>query len=205
MKFKIGGLSPQEDVERVSRAREAGGNNFALAVDANQGWTPAEAVNFAKRAEDLNIMWFEEPCQWQNDRKAMRDVRYMGGIPVCAGQSELSAGGCRDLFETGAVDFCNFDASWSGGPTEWRRVAGMARSYDVKMAHHEEPQVAAHLLASVSNGTFLENFHPTRDPMWHQIVANRPSLKEGRIALPMGPGLGWELDEDFIERYRISL
>ena len=204
MKFKVGGLSPAEDVKRVRLARNAGGADFALAVDANQGWTPAEAVRFAQLADDLNIMWFEEPCQWQNDRKAMRDVRYMGGIPVCAGQSEFSAGGCRDLFEAGAVDFCNFDASWSGGPTEWRRVAAMALSYDVKMAHHEEPQVAAHLLASVSNGTFLENFHPDRDPIWHGIIANRPSLHDGYMRLPDGPGLGWELDHDFIERYRID-
>lgn len=204
MKFKIGGLSPEEDVVRVRRARKAGGDSFSLAVDANQGWTPPEAIRFAKAAEDLNIMWFEEPCRWQNDRKAMRDVRYMGGIPVCAGQSEFSAGGCRDLFEAGAVDFCNFDASWSGGPTEWRRVAAMAGTYDVKMAHHEEPQVAAHLLASISNGTFLENFHPTRDPIWHGLVANRAQLKNGRMQLPEGPGLGWQLDEDFIKKYQIS-
>lgn len=204
MKFKIGGLSPKEDVARVRQAREAGGPSFALAVDANQGWTPSEAVQFAKLAEGLNIMWFEEPCRWHNDRKAMRDVRYMGGIPVCAGQSEFSAGGCRDLFEAGAVDYCNFDSSWSGGPTEWRRVASIARTYDVKMAHHEEPQVAAHLLASVSNGTFLENFHPDRDPIWHGIIANKPKLQGGYLSLPEGSGLGWELDEDFIQRYRVS-
>lgn len=204
MKFKVGGLTPEEDAVRVREARAAAGDNFAIAVDANQGWTPMQAIRFARLVEDCNIMWFEEPCQWQNDRRAMRDVRLAGGIPVCAGQSEFSAAGCRDLMETGSIDYCNFDSSWSGGPTEWRRVAGMATVFDVNMAHHEEPQVAAHLLASIPNGTYLEYFHPQRDPIWHNLIANRPELSEGRVKLPTGPGLGWVLDEDYIKTYRIA-
>lgn len=204
MKFKIGGLSPDEDAKRFKRARKAGGDDFRIAVDANQGYTPADAIRFSQLVADDNLLWFEEPCQWQNDRKAMRDVRYAGSVPVCAGQSEFSAAGCRDLMETGSIDFCNFDSSWSGGPTEWRRVAGMATVYDVKMAHHEEPQVAAHLLASIPHGTYLEYFHPKRDPIWHNIIANRPKLNAGRIQLNDNPGLGWELDRGYIEKYRIS-
>jgi L-alanine-DL-glutamate epimerase-like enolase superfamily enzyme len=80
----------------------------------------------------------------------------------------------------------------------------MATAYDVRMAHHEEPQIAAHLLASISHGTYLENFHPQRDPIWHNLVANRPALSGGRLQLPQAPGLGWELDEDYIARYRID-
>ena len=204
MKFKVGGLSPEEDVLRVREARRAAGDDFALAVDANQGWTPAQAIRFAQLAEDCNLLWFEEPCQWQNDRRAMRDVRLASGTPVCAGQSEFSAAGCRDLMEAGSIDFCNFDSSWSGGPTEWRRVAGMATVYDVRMAHHEEAHVAAHLLASIPHGTYLEYFHPQRDPIWHNLIANRPTLKDGRITLTDRPGLGWDLDQDYIAKYRIS-
>ena len=44
-------------------------------------------------------------------------------FPVCAGQSEHSPEACRDLMEHGAIDVCNFDASWSGGYTNWRRMA----------------------------------------------------------------------------------
>jgi L-alanine-DL-glutamate epimerase-like enolase superfamily enzyme len=204
MKFKVGGLSPEEDAERVREARRAAGDDFALAVDANQGWTPDRAIRFAKLVEDCNLLWFEEPCQWQNDRRAMRDVRLGAGVPVCAGQSEFSAAGCRDLMESGSIDFCNFDSSWSGGPTEWRRVAGMATVYDVRMAHHEEAHVAAHLLASIPHGTYLEYFHPQRDPIWHNLIANRPALKDGHITLTDRPGLGWDLDQDYIAKYRIS-
>ena len=204
MKFKIGGLTPEEDILRVREARRAGGDDFSLAVDANQAWTPDEAIRFSRMAEDLELLWFEEPCQWQNDRRSMREVRARGPIPVCAGQTEFSAAGCRDLMELGSVDFCNFDSSWSGGPTEWRRVAAMATTYDVRMAHHEEPHVAAHLLASIPHGTYLEYFHPQRDPIWHNIIANAPHLSGGTIALSDRPGLGWELDADYIDRYRVT-
>lgn len=204
MKFKIGGLTPEQDAVRFREARKAAGPDFKLAVDANQGWTPADAIRFARLVDDCDIMWFEEPCVWQNDRRAMRDVRLAAGVPVCAGQSEFSAAGCRDLMESGSIDFLNFDSSWSGGPTEWRRAAAIATVYDVRMAHHEEPQAASHLLASIPHGTYLEYFHPQRDPIWHNIIANRPELKNGHIELPTGPGLGWELDLDYIEKYRIE-
>jgi D-galactarolactone cycloisomerase len=204
MKFKVGGLSPEEDAKRFRMAREAAGDDFVLVTDANQSWTPREAIHFAQLVADCDLHYFEEPCRWHNDRRAMRDVRYSAGVRVCAGQSEFSAGGCRDLMEEGAIDVCNFDASWSGGPTEWRRVAAMALSFDVAMTHHEEPQVGSHLLASIPHGTFVDTFHPDRDPIWHHLIANRPPIVDGTIELPRGPGLGWELDQDFIERYRVS-
>jgi len=204
LKFKVGGRTPAEDAARFRVAREAAGPDFVLAADANQGWSPAEAIRFARLVADDDLAWFEEPCRWANDRRAMRDVRYAAGVRVCAGQSEYSAAGCRDLMADGAIDICNFDASWSGGPTEWRRAAAIALAYDVAMGHHEEPQVASHLLASVPHGQYVECFHPDRDPIWWNLVANRPRLSDGWLDLPTRPGLGWELDLDYVERHRVS-
>lgn len=205
MKFKVGGRSAEEDAKRFIEARKAAGDDFVLIADANQGYTPDQAVRFARLVEDYNLFYFEEPCRWHNDRRAMRDVRYRSGARLCAGQSELSAGGCRDLMVESAIDFCNFDGSWSGGPTEWRRVAAMALSFDVKMCHHEEAHIGGHLLASIPHGTFADTMPADRDPIWNNMIANRPDVIEGHITLPELPGLGWELDKDFIEKYRISV
>ncbi len=204
MKFKVGGADPVTDAARFRQAREAAGPDFVLAADANQGFTRDDAIRFARLVEDLDLHWFEEPCRWHNDRRAMRDVRMMAGVRVCAGQSEFGIGGVRDLMVEGAIDFCNFDSSWSGGPTEWRRAAAMALAFDVQMAHHEEPQASSHLLASIPHGGFVECFHPDRDPIWWNLIANRPPLVDGRIALSSRPGLGWELDLDYIERHRVA-
>lgn len=203
-KFKVGGLSPKEDASRVEAVREVAGDQFVITVDANQGYTLQEALDFCARVADFRIRWFEEPCIWTNDRRDLREVRARGGIQVCAGQSEYSPAGCRDLMEAGAIDVCNFDASWSGGVTNWLRMAGLAHIYNVQLAHHEEPQVAAHLLASQPGGTYLEVFHPDRDPIWWNLIVNRPKLEQGQIRLPDSPGFGWELADDFIERYRID-
>ena len=205
IKFKVGGLSPEDDAVRLRRARRAAGSDFIICADANQGWTRAQAMRFAREVEDCDLHWLEEPCKWAGDRDAMRDVRMITGVPVCAGQSELSAAGCRELMEAGSIDVCNFDSSWSGGPTEWRRVAAIAHSYGVAMGHHEEPQVASHLLAAIPHGTLVECFHPDRDPIWWHLPANRPSLRDGQLELGVQPGLGWELDMDFVERYRVDL
>ena len=205
IKFKVGGLSPEDDAVRLRRARTAAGADFIICADANQGWTREQAIRFARAVEDCDLHWLEEPCKWAGDREALRDVRMIAGVPVCAGQSELSAAGCRELMAAGAIDVCNFDSSWSGGPTEWRRVAAIAHSYGVAMGHHEEPQVASHLLAAIPHGTLVECFHPDRDPIWWHLPANRPSLRDGHLELGLQPGLGWELDMDFVERYRVGL
>lgn len=202
MKFKVGGATPEVDAARIRAAREAAGDDFFICIDANQGYTVPEAVELSKRVADLDIQWFEEPVRWQNDRVSLRDVRFRGELPVCAGQTEFSPTGCRALMEAGAIDVCNFDASWSGGPTAWRRTAAIAHSFDVKMGHHEEPQVSSHLLASQPHGTVSECFHPDRDPFWWNLIANRPQMEGGELVLGNRPGLGWDLDWDYIDRHR---
>ncbi len=64
LKLKVGGLEPEQDAARVRLAREAGGEGFVLAADANQGWTPQQAIRFSRMVEDCDLVWLEEPCRW---------------------------------------------------------------------------------------------------------------------------------------------
>ena len=206
MKFKVGARTPKEDADRLRRARDHAGGDFLFVVDANQGYTVPEALAFlaAVRAEGIELRWFEEPTRWHADFRGLRDVRYRGNVDVAAGQSEISRVGMREMMAAGAIDVCNYDASWGGGPTEWRRIAALASAYDIQLGHHEEAQVAAHLLASQPHGTYVEAFSPARDPIFWQMLENRPALIDGNFPLSERPGLGWVLDEAFIERYRMD-
>jgi D-galactarolactone cycloisomerase len=206
MKFKIGGMTPEEDIERLKIAREAAGPDFHFMVDANQGYELHDAIRFVRLAEaaGITLRWFEEPVRWYNDRRWLRDVRLATGIPVTAGQSENSINGARDLIAAGAVDYCNFDSSWSGGPTIWRRVAGVAAAFGVRMAHHEEAQVAAHLLGAVAHGSYLECFHKNRDPLFWEIQTEPRPIRNGYYEIPSAPGLGISLDRDYVARYRVT-
>jgi L-alanine-DL-glutamate epimerase-like enolase superfamily enzyme len=204
-KFKVGGLSPEQDAERVAAARRGAGPDFVLAVDANRGWTAAEATRFARLVEPLAIRWFEEPCHWYDDVAMMARVRRATRIPVTAGQSEITSHAVRRLIEAGAVDLVNLDASECGGVTEWRRAAALCAVSGVEMAHHEEPQIAQQLLAGVPHGTFVECFaDPDRDPIWQAMWANRPAVKDGAIEISTDPGFGLVLDEAMIRRYRVN-
>ncbi len=205
MKFKIGGLTPAEDMERLKIAYQVAGSQFCFMVDANQGYDLHDAIQFVRLAEKagIELQWFEEPVRWYNDRRWLRDVRHATGIPVCAGQSAYSLTAVRDLIVEGAIDYCNFDASWAGGPTIWRKAAAIAYAYGVKMAHHEEAQVSAHLLASVSHGSYVECFHRSRDPIFWDIQTDPRPIKNGVYHLLQSAGFGIHLDRAYIERYKV--
>jgi len=184
-KFKVGGLTPEEDARRVEAARKAAGAGFILAVDANRGWSADDAIRFARLIEPLDIRWFEEPCHWYD------------------GESEITSHGVRRLVDARAVDLVNVDASECGGVTEWRRAAALCGVAGLQMAHHEESQISQHLLAAVPHGTYAECFaDPERDPVWQTMWANRPTIKDGMMEVAPGPGFGLILDEGLVRRYR---
>jgi D-arabinonate dehydratase len=204
-KFKVGGLSPEEDARRVDAARKAAGADFVLAVDANRGWSAADAIRFARLVEPYDIAWFEEPCHWSDDVAQMARVRQATRIPVNAGQSEITSHGVRRLLDAGAVDIVNVDVSECGGVTDWRRSAAMCWAADVKLAHHEESQIAQHLMSAVPHGTYVECFaDPARDPVWREMWVNRPPVRNGVMAVTSTPGFGLELDGEMIRRYRTA-
>jgi L-alanine-DL-glutamate epimerase-like enolase superfamily enzyme len=202
-KVKVGGLSAEEDAARVKAAREGGGDDFWIAVDANRGWPVSEAIRFARLIENLDIKWFEEPCHWHDDARMMAEVRRQTRIPIDAGQSEATAAGVRRLVDAGAVDIVNFDASEAGGITEWRRAAALCGLHDIEVGHHEEPQIATHMIAAIPNGVCVECFEPARDPIWAGMITNRPQPKDGMIAVPQEPGFGLKLDWDMVKRYQV--
>ncbi|MGE0558126.1 MAG: mandelate racemase/muconate lactonizing enzyme family protein [Burkholderiales bacterium] len=204
-KFKVGGLSPEEDAKRVAVARKAAGDDFILCVDANRGWSAEDAIRFARLVEPQHIRWFEEPCHWYDDAAQMARVRQAITIPVTAGQSEITSHAIRRLVDARAVDLVNYDASEGGGVTDWLRAAGLCAAAGVAMAHHEEAQIASHLLAAVPHGSYAECFaDPARDPVWQLMWINRPPIRNGIMQVAAGPGFGIELDEKMIRQYRTN-
>lgn len=206
LKLKMGGLSPSEDAKRAEVVRKAGGDDFILGCDANQAWSLPQALEFTKITRDLNLTWLEEPCQWDNDREEMALVRTISGVPITAGQSELTRFGCRDLMQAKAIDFCNFDGSWGGGPTEWRRVATLAHTYGVKVMQHLEPQFGLMMSAGVPNGFYGEVMLPWRDPFFYRLIANQAKepFKNGIYTLPTEPGWGMQIDQDYLGSVRMN-
>jgi D-arabinonate dehydratase len=204
VKFKVGRQDVREDIRRVEQVRRIVGDDFIIACDANQAWTPQQAIQFCREAEALNLRWIEEPVRWYDQFEGLRMVRDSTSIPVNAGQGEISAFGCRDLILRESVDIINADVTVLGGVTEWRRIAAMASLFHVQMAHHEEPQIGLHLLASIPHSLYVEIFPSyARDPMWFDLPVEQPKIRDGYMELPSGNGFGIALNEEIIAKYRV--
>ena len=88
--------------------------------------------------------------------------------------------------------------------TEWKRIANTANLSHIQMAHHEEPQVALHLLAAIPNGLYVEIFpNYERDPMWIDLPVEPYRIHQGYMELPEAPGLGMDLNEEIIRKYSV--
>jgi len=204
LKLKVGGRTVEQDIERLSAVHDAVDDDFVIACDANQGYSIESAIEFGKKASQYDVEWFEEPVVWYDQYAGMAKVRQKTSLPVTAGQSESVMSACRRLVEHGAVDILNPDTSIAGGPTQWLKIARMAETANITMAHHEEPHIAMHLLSAIPNGEYVEAFHPDADPVWYELLADRPTIADGTLALPDRPGLGITLDTALVDEYSVN-
>jgi L-alanine-DL-glutamate epimerase-like enolase superfamily enzyme len=206
LKVKVGGLTPEADAERVGRIRKAVGQDVALMLDANQGWNLPTALRAAKLCAPHDIFWLEDPMPWFDERRTLARLKAEAGIPIAAGETEVSPFGLRTLLAEGLVDYLIIDSTWAGGLTTWRKAAVIAELYQVPLAAHHDPQIHVHAVAASPTGFILESFaDPTRDPLWFELFRERPAIVDGFMALPEAPGLGLELREETLEKYGVKL
>jgi L-alanine-DL-glutamate epimerase-like enolase superfamily enzyme len=194
--MKIGGASIREDVERVRVVRQAIGPDVKLMVDANCAYRFYEAIQMARRIEELDIYWFEEPVA-PDDLDGHRKLAAATSIPIATGENEYTRYGFRDLIASGGVDYLQPDATVLGGATEWRHVASMASAHGIPVAPHGSSMLHVHLVAAVSNGRILE--HVVSEGETRPLFANRLVLDDEGMVGPTGdPGFGFRLDEDVL-------
>lgn len=196
-------FNPREDAEWVRIVRDALGPDFLIQADANLRWNVDDAIEFCRHVEDLDLRWIEEPCR---TRREIARVRSATSIPVCAGQSELTIEGARYLMTENAIDVCNYDPGYAGGPTAWRKVYGLASAFGVEMSVHQQPQMANHLMAATPHGEKhgVEVYMPDVDRWFYEMITNQTEIRDGLYTLPEGPGYGYVYDEKMLAKYRVD-
>jgi L-alanine-DL-glutamate epimerase-like enolase superfamily enzyme len=126
LKVKVG-VRPAEDVERVRMIREAVGDDMQMRVDANQGWTPRQAIDVLNKIEKFNIQFAEQPVSAHNF-KGLLEVKKNSPVPIMADESVHSPEDAYRLIRAEAVDFINIKLMKSGGILKARKIAEVAEA-----------------------------------------------------------------------------
>ncbi|HLG51287.1 MAG: mandelate racemase/muconate lactonizing enzyme family protein [Chloroflexi bacterium] len=204
VKMKVGALSIAEDVERVRTVRQAVGPTVKVMVDANCAYRAYQAIQLARRIEEYDIYWFEEPVA-PDDYEGHARLAAQTSIPIATGENEYTRYGFRDLIARGGVAILNADAQVLGGVTEFMKVAALAQAHDLDIAPHGDQNVHVHLVAAISNGLIVEYYRDTVDPLWRQIYRETLLLNaDGTLSPPERPGLGLELNTEALAPYRVA-
>jgi L-alanine-DL-glutamate epimerase and related enzymes of enolase superfamily len=210
MKVKVG-IDPDGDVARVRAVREAIGPEVKLGVDANGGWTPDDAVKTIERLRAFGIYFAEQPVS-PEDVAVMADVRQRIHVPVIADESVYTLQDAVTLARLEAADVFSIYVGKAGGIGPAKRIADFAQKAGLKCTLGSNLELgigsaAMVHLAIASRGINAEEFPcDIIGPFYYQddIVLQPLAILPGRAEPNERPGLGVELDEDKIGKYRVE-
>lgn len=211
MKMKVG-LGLKEDISNVEKVRKSIGDDIDLMIDANHAYNLREASLLAKAVEDYNIYWFEEPIspEYYNQYSLLRSKT---SIPIAGGECEYLRFGFQTLLQSSSVDIAQPDICSTGGLTEAKRIATLASVYGVEIVPHTWGTGIA--IAAATHFVFNLDIHPgrlnspsaliemdrTENGLRDELVTSPTRFKNGEITISDKPGLGFDINEDAIEKY----
>lgn len=206
-KIKVGG-GVHADIERLRAVREAVGADMALRVDANAGYSVEQAIELGRGLEPLGLELFEQPVA-ADDLAGLAAVRKACGIPIMADESITDHASLIRVIRADCADIVKLKVMKQGGFTRCRRMLETAAAAGLRVVIGHGfglgiNTVAEIMLASTSPAVMpgLECVGPLKTTA--DIVTRRIDLGSGELALPQGPGLGVELDEDSLRHHRFD-
>ncbi len=210
-KIKVGG-NIQADRDRVKAVREAVGPEFNIRIDANCGYDADTSIELAKMVAPYNLQLFEQPVP-ADDIKGMARVRREAnavGVPIMADESVLDHASLIDIIRHDAADIVKVKVMKQGGFLNTRRMIATAEAAGIRcvVGHGFGLGVntmAEIMLAATSKNVIdgLECVGPLKTS--DDIVTRKLDISSGSIALPGGPGLGVELDDKKVAKYRFEI
>ncbi len=201
-------------VETIGQVRDAVGPHIGIGVDFHGRVHRPMAKVLARELEPFRLMFIEEPVLSEH-AEALKEIANHTSTPIALGERLYSRWDFKSILQGGYVDVIQPDLSHAGGITECRKIAAMAEAYDVALAPHCPlgPIALASCLHvdAVSYNAFIQeqslNIHYNESNDILDYIANREvfTYEDGFVSIPDGPGLGVEIDEDYVkERARIG-
>ncbi len=189
----------------IRRARAHLDRSTRMVVDVNCNWSEAFTREVASELVELDTWWLEEPIFPPEDTATLARLRSLG-LPLAAGENACTAVQFRQIVDAAAVDYLQPSVTKVGGVSEFLKIRDLARGSDQAFMLHSPyfgPGYLAtlQLLALDGVGGLLEYLY-VRPDAWLYPRSVLPD--HGRVAIPDGPGLGFDPDPETIERYRVE-
>ena len=197
------------DEEILQSVRDGIGSENDLMVDvAEPGWTLAEGIARARMYSKFDIYFLEAPFgpeELANYQALSESV----DLRIAYGEQHTTRYEFEELMDKGKLKIAQPDISRAGGITELRRIAQIAQERRVLIIPHcwkTGISIAAnlHLLSALQNAPYLEFCQPQSSPLRYDLLKRDFSVVGGSVQVPDGPGLGIEINEKTLEKYRID-
>ncbi|MSU50748.1 MAG: mandelate racemase/muconate lactonizing protein [Opitutus sp.] len=209
MKVKVG-TDPDADVARVRAVRAAIGPDVKLGVDANGGWSRDVAAKTIERLSEFGIYFVEQPLS-PEDGVHLADLRKMIRLPIVADESVYTLQDAMMLARLGAAEVFSVYVGKAGGIGPARQLADFAESVGIKCTVGSNLELGIGSAAMVhltiaTRGITAEEFPcDIIGPFYYEadIVREPLPITPGEARPNSKPGLGVELDEEKVERYRV--
>lgn len=210
LKVKVG-LDVEGDVARVAAVRRVAGAGVPITVDANCGWNVTTARRALERLRPLDLLVAEQPIP-PGDQAALAYLREVGGIPIMADESVFTLTDAWNVLRAGAADVISVYPGKNGGIAASVEIAHAAQAAGVVCHVGSNLELGigtaamiqlACAVASIDSETYPSDI---LGPHYHEsdLIVTPLSLGPEGARVPVGPGLGVELDEAALAKYRVG-
>ena len=201
------GQSEELDIALVREARRGAGDEVDILIDAGQVWTWKTALKRAEQFAEFRPFWLEEPLHPDNLDGYAR-LSEAVDVRIAAGEQESSRFSFLDLMDRGHIDIVQVDVTRCGGLTEAMRIARLAEDRHKPVVNHSfttgiNLAASLHFTAALKNAFILE-YCVSPSPMRRSLTKQTFEVMDGIVKVPEEPGLGVELDEEAVAKYRIA-
>ncbi len=218
VKIKVGGLMfMTRDMHAVGPAgrteeiiplvRKTFGDEMVLYADSNGFYSVEEAIRVGKLLEEYDYKFFEEPVpfDWYEETKMVTDAL---SIAVAGGEQEYSLHGFRWLVANDGLDIVQPDTNYFGGMIRSMRVALMANAVGKKCTPHMSGGdlgflYMMHFVSALPNALHHHEFKGFRTGVEFECKTSPLRSENGLVKVPTGPGLGVDLDPDFVKKHQV--
>jgi L-fuconate dehydratase len=193
LKLKVG-RDIEDDVRRLRIAREVIGWDFDLMIDANQVWDVPEAIEWVGRLAEFRPLWIEEPTSPDDVLGHAEIRRAVAPIGVATGEHGMNRVLFKQMFQAGAIDYCQLDAARLAGVSEILAVYLMARKFGVPVCPHAGGVGLCELVQHLSIFDFvavsgsLERRVTEYVDHLHEHFTDPCVVRDGHYVLPEAPG-----------------